>query len=307
MCLHYLTEGVIADYNIYSDPECKNHLDNIQIAIPCPTNICYRDMMCTGATTQYGSEFYVQAGGGFGSGGQLAFTNQQNCPVGGAGGATSVVSLESHCVKVKGVTDSWGVGFFPCGSGGLIGARGFLNDSAPTSTPEDDKAVNSSEERSRRKVSSSPAKQSPRRLGVRQTPTCHRFDANPDRGTWNYEASTPTKRISDGVDCRNSEEPCTLQISQGTIQTWTVTWQVSVGVSISGFSASTTVGGSYADAVTWTQTGGLSVDPGQRGYAGAYTLAVDVPGTYRDCDDGGEYEGSALIPSTTVIKTVVYF
>ncbi|WOO78706.1 uncharacterized protein LOC62_02G002246 [Vanrija pseudolonga] len=128
--------------------------------------------------------------------------------------------------------------------------------------------------------------------------TCKQFDAS-DRSSWDWNAFTPNQRLGARIDCTNAGSACGGGPSSDAA-TFSAGWQVTngTGVSVDAKLASVValVGGSYAEQATSVPVEGLYVPRGQLGWLTAYTYAVAVGGTFRDCSDGAVYAGSALVP-----------
>ncbi|WOO78705.1 uncharacterized protein LOC62_02G002245 [Vanrija pseudolonga] len=283
-CKGYSTGGIIADANVYSDSKCQKLIKHISIAIPCPYSFCTGDMTCAGPLGDgLPNDVWIKANGGFDGDAKLDITKGTNCPAGGSGGTKVQIHGRGSCVQLQNVKPNMGLSFWPCGSYDIDRRGGNSSVSEPPSPAR--------EEPIRRR-----AEGAAMMIGRETKPKCKTFDADP-RTTWDTNAYTPNKKLSARIDCSNSQSDCPITQAYAKTVTWTTTWNVGVDVSIGkvfGLSASSS--GSYAESTTETITLDHSVPKGQIGYLTGYTLAAKVPGWYRDCGNGYDYRGSALIP-----------
>lgn len=143
----------------------------------------------------------------------------------------------------------------------------------------------------------------------RESPLCHRFDPSP-MAEWK-DASTPTMKCGDGMDCRNSNSPCSAApLHPPDRVSWSIEYRAEDGnvrLDIKTFNVSA-IGGSYAEEVWTDEDITLYVPAGQRGYLGAYVKAAAVKGSFGECSDGATYPGEAVVPDARgVTHAVVLF
>lgn len=137
---------------------------------------------------------------------------------------------------------------------------------------------------------------------------CHKFEPTTNSSEWK-DASTPTRRRSDAVDCRNSNYPCGVSPWQPPPEriAWPIQYAAddnNVRLDIKTFNLSA-IGGSYAEEVSTVEDITFYVPFGQRGYLGAYANAVLVPGVFGECSDGATYPGEAMVPDAKGVTHVV--
>jgi hypothetical protein len=130
------------------------------------------------------------------------------------------------------------------------------------------------------------------RVEEKRDVTCKSFLPT-DRG--NVTTSRLAKTSAE-VDCRQSGGPCTVSIGEGKKLTFSTEYFIDGGGSVKDLDLQATFGSSaytqsYSSKVIYTSW----IPVGQCGYLTSYSDATLFEGYYRDCSDGGNLTGSAVV------------
>jgi hypothetical protein len=131
-------------------------------------------------------------------------------------------------------------------------------------------------------------------------PTCHTFVPTSNRSSWEISYLPSRSRSSTSSDCNQSPLPCpVVPDTEGRLITWLTMYEAEgAQADVRDSNISAVLGEPYADEVSTDEYIELYVPAGQMGYLVASIEACHVPGMWRDCSDGQQYEGYAVVPNT---------
>lgn len=320
------TPGTLADFHIYSDDKCQNHIRNIYFTLSEEEKFCKGTFVCFPgpAHLDLPNPFYIIAGGGFSWQSELYVADGHACSTELQAPASPVIKGDNHCIGVYPKERAY-VGshisfkFAPQGFGtSLYEAVEVSPGKEPGEGDGDDDEGGKKKRHDEQDIATSSSEagselpqdlRRSRSRERRQMPAglkCTRFDPDPE-SEWNRDTWTRAYKISDPVTCpAGQDDSCDITYSKGTEVSFTLGVSTSISATAVWASLETQISSEWGETTTTDFGYGYKVQPGRTAFLAARRPAIEIRGWYRGCSNGWDYRGEVIVPKAGTHDTYTY-
>lgn len=204
---------------------------------------------------------------------QGLLTRDQVCPPGGAGAVIATFNAGSaSCLQIQGLTGKEGMAIYPNGGSKMAKRAGKTSSSSHNKKKNDEKSGEQ----------------------------CSGFIATSSKNTF-----SPSKQVSEIVNCQNNPVPCVITAAVQKATTLTSSFTLSSGIAVFGINVVSSLGQSYTDMTSTSISESLSVPVNQEGYLSVYSQAVLFEGIFTGCDNGPQQGHILALKKNTQTYAVV--